>query len=292
MIKWIFLLITFVFASCSPSSSIPEQTVMITNITSTSGGSGSIVSHSKTLSEILTNAHVCQVVKKGGLVHTLDGVKHLVVNYRISNLHDLCLITVAEDLKVAAHLAPQAPSRFDTAIVSGHPALLPTTITDGHFGDKQIVNVMTGYRDCTDEDRANPNTFIFCTMIGKLPVVKRYEAIFETALIQPGSSGSAVYNQDGFIAAVIFAGAGDIGYGFAVPFEYVEAFLTLEAPKLTPQAPEGTFDPFSDSAKSVSQQYDNVCDKIRDSEPTNKVQEDICNEVENYLRSHGWKKRR
>jgi hypothetical protein len=45
-------------------------------------------------------------------------------------------------------------------------------------------------------------------------------------LIQPGSSGSGVFNQQGELIGVVFAGASrDFSFGFIVPQEYVLDFV-------------------------------------------------------------------
>lgn len=218
-------------------SSITSNTVMITNLAGNSGGSGTIVNSSPGFSQILTNGHVCQVVKNGGRVVTDSGESHFVISYKVSNNHDLCLLAVADDLHASASLSTGAPRKYSSAIVSGHPRLLPTIVTSGHFSSKMLIPVFTGVRPCTLEDAQNPEFGMFCLFYGGIPIIKVYESIVVSATIQPGSSGSAVYDQAGNISAVIFAGSGDIGYGFAVPYEYVKLFLEVEAPRLEPQIP-------------------------------------------------------
>ena len=68
----------------------------------------------------------------------------------------------------------------------------------------------------------------------------------------PGSSGSAIYNEKGEISALVFAGQGDLGYAFAVPVEYIYAFLGTEISSLEIQYPTfapGKSDPSEDSDK-------------------------------------------
>ena len=77
-----------------------------------------------------------------------------------------------------------------------------------------------------------------CVMLGGLPVIKNYEAQPISATIQPGSSGSAVFDSNGHIAGLVFAGSGDIGYGFVVPQEYVKYFVEEEVQFLQDQRPD------------------------------------------------------
>jgi Trypsin-like peptidase domain len=209
------------------STSLQNTTVMITNLGGNSGGSGSIVAHSAQISKILTNAHVCEVVKNGGLV-TSDTQSSYVIAYKISKFHDLCLIYVAQDLHYSANLASKPPAVYSKVIVSGHPRLIPTIMSYGHLAGKQVIQVMIGSRACTESEKNDPTTGIFCGLVGALPIIKSYESSAVSATIQAGSSGSAVYNESGYIVAVVFAGQGDFGYGFVVPYEYVRNFLYQE----------------------------------------------------------------
>ena len=230
--------ILLLLTGCSSgSNNIPLNTVKITNLAGNAGGSGSIISHKKSESSILTNAHVCGVVKNGGLVHTTSGQSAMVVSYKTSSVHDLCVLTVAKDLGFSAEVSSSAPKPYDEAIVSGHPRLLPNIITKGHFSGKMLITLVTDVQPC-DGKEENPQDQFFCQVFGVKPTIKTFETIVVSATIQPGSSGSAVYNKDGEISAVIFAGAGDFGYGVAVPLEYVQTFLDTElrmTPKQTPE---------------------------------------------------------
>lgn len=280
--KKLLLLALLALGACSPTQNDPiRQTVMITNLAKNSGGSGVIMARSPSESFVVTNGHVCGVVKNGGYVITDDRVEHLVINYRVSKIHDLCVIKVAEDLGIEASLAVKAPGRYTYAKTVGHPKLMPTTISEGMFTDKRVITVMMGYKPCNEKDFTNPDTAMFCMFIGSVPIVKTFEALAVTTLIQPGSSGSAVYNEDGEVSALIFAGAGDLGYGFAVPFEYVDTFINIEAKSLQLQYP--SMDNTADdrerkTEESISEFYAAFCSIIK----TTKIEENICRLVENF----------
>lgn len=227
--------ILLLLAGCS-SGSIPSNTVKITNLAGNSGGSGSIIEHNRSESSVLTNAHVCRVVENGGLVRKTDGTSAFVVSYKTSAVHDLCVIKVASDLGSSADIASSPPKPYDEATISGHPRLLPNIITKGHFSGKMIISIVTDVKPC-DGTEQNPADVFYCSLLGVRPVIKTLETIVVSATIQPGSSGSAVYDKNGDIAAVIFAGAGDFGYGAAVPYEYIRTFLDLELRTLPKQVP-------------------------------------------------------
>lgn len=278
-IKYLSFIVLFLLTACiSSEERMGRQTVKITNLGENSGGSGSIIrsSHSKSL--VLTNAHVCQVAVKGGLVHDSEGNKFLVKSFKTSKLHDLCLITVIADLKYSAKLASAPPVMFETADVAGHPRLLPTIISYGHFAEKKVIQVTVGVRACTDAERQDPNVGFFCAILGQLPIIRSYESMVVSALIQPGSSGSAIYNSNGEIAGVVFAGSSELSYGFAVPFEYIYEFLNNESKILEDEIPNLDLDlakmlagSSSDSVHTYIGKVREVCEKNKDNPTVNKV---------------------
>jgi S1-C subfamily serine protease len=220
-----------------PKSEITSSTVMITALNGSSGGSGVIVAVQGNFSYILTNKHVCGVVAEGGVVKTAAGTQHMVIEYRPADSHDLCVITVSGHLPGKVTLASEAPKMYEKAIVSGHPALLPNVVTEGHFSGTRIINVFLGVRKCTEKELKDPNLGFACIFLDGLPIIQTYEAVLVTATIMPGSSGSAIYTGNKELGAVVFAGSGDIGYAFAVPYEYVANFLKDEAPYIAPRHP-------------------------------------------------------
>jgi hypothetical protein len=98
---------------------------------------------------------------------------------------------------------------------------------------------LIGFQKCTEEDMAGPNG-IMCLLLGGIPEVRRYETQVVSATIMPGSSGSAVFNDKGEISALVFAGAGDIGYAMTVPYESIANFVQHEAATLDKQFPDNT----------------------------------------------------
>lgn len=266
-------------------TNINDATVMVVRSDGRSGGTGIILSSENANSLILTNKHVCEVVKNGGLVITTAGKKHAVVSFKQSELHDLCLIKVKANLKTNTKIASYPPAMFEDATVSGHPSLLPNVITKGHFSDTVIIDVMTGFRDCTDEDRKNEDQGVqfFCALIGKLPIVRRYESVLVTATIMPGSSGSGVYNSSNELSGVVFAGSGELAYAFTVPYEYVEFFVEFEQKKLTDQFPNTTLG-LNDLFKKRQVEDDEKL-KIKKAclNPETTIQEEACNIINRSL---------
>jgi S1-C subfamily serine protease len=197
--------------------------VMITAENEQSGGTGVILDSHPGVSHILTNKHVCQLVQVGGKVITDNGSKYPVDSYQVYTKHDLCLIEVETDLGVNTKVADRAPKDYDNSIVVGHPSLLPTMITVGHFSQSRIISLVVGMSPC--DGKENDDDALMCFLMGGKPITKIYEAQATSSLIMPGSSGSAVYNTKGELSGLIFAGSQGLSYGFLVPWAYVNDFL-------------------------------------------------------------------
>lgn len=220
-----------------------KTAVMITSEAERSGGTGVILDSSPGVSHILTNKHICQLVQTGGKVITDNGQRYPVDGYRVYTKHDLCLIEVNVDLGVNIKVAEQGPDDYDTSIVVGHPHLLPTMITVGHFSQSRMIQLMVGLKECDGTEK--DEDAMMCMFIGGKPIIKSFQAHATSSLIMPGSSGSAVYNSKGELSGLVFAGNQGLGYGFLVPWNYVNDFLKhkswykLETPD--PNRPERNF---------------------------------------------------
>lgn len=215
-----------------------KVSVMILNAAQTGGGSGVILKSSSQGSEILTNSHICEVIAEGGVVIDSKGSVHKIEQYKASQKHDLCLVKVKSDLKINIKLASNAPKAGELARIVGHPNLLPVIITEGHFSEKIRVNIMVDVRECTAEEKKNRKTAPLCFFMNGIPITKPYQALVASNLIMPGSSGSPVFNEDGELAAVVFAGGGDLSFAFLVPHEFVKNFLKIESKMLKWQTPK------------------------------------------------------
>lgn len=215
----------------SGKTDLHNTSVMITNRAQNHGGTGIILSSSPEKSSVLTNAHVCKVVTEGGVVVTNSGGIFQVNSVRISEVSDLCILSVLNDLKSNAVVAKSGPEMYDDIQVAGHPALMPNIISKGHLSGQSIIQVMTGIRPCTDEDLSGDNGLL-CVFLGGIPVIKSYQSRLVSATIMPGSSGSGVYNSSRQLIGVVFAGQGDFGYGWTVPYEQLVNFLQNESPKI------------------------------------------------------------
>jgi S1-C subfamily serine protease len=272
-----FGLVSYSTLGGSPATkeSLTETSVKIVRGDRRSGGSGVILSSTADGSTILTNAHVCGIIKKGGIV-LRDGEEHAITTYAQSTFHDLCLVTVAADLGTKTKIARRAPHINALATVIGHPSLLPTVVTEGRFSGREIIEVMTDLRPCTQADiDANPEKGIMCLILGGIPTLTRYEAQLVTAFISPGSSGSPVFNERGELSGLVFAGSGPVSNAFIVPLESVRAFI-YEEPKDI-RAPNNSFEltlPSANAPESaeatLSERLDALC-----ATPQSKIGKDL-----------------
>ncbi len=222
------ILIALAFTGCGHKAhrtvaDFAKTSAMITLDSKKSGGSGVIVRSTANSSIILTNKHVCGLIQGGGLVTTDQGA-YPVHSFRVYTRHDLCLIEVLADLHENNVLAEQPPKSYTTAVVAGHPVLLPTVVTIGHFVNHMSIQLMMGTKTCDGTETGQEQEM--CLFTGMKPIVVSFEAQPITATIMPGSSGSGVFNEKGEISGLVFAGQQGLSYGFIVPYEYVRDFLT------------------------------------------------------------------
>lgn len=191
-----------------------------------SGGSGVILSSARNESVILTNKHVCEIVKSGGRV-VYEGSSYEVQEVKPYPKHDLCFVKVFHSFGVNIKLAEYAPEKYTQATIVGHPRLMPTIMTHGHFSGKDIIKIMVGLRPCTPDDMEQYG--LFCLFMGGVPVFKDFETQAVSATIQPGSSGSPVFNARGELSGLAFASSSqELSYAYIVPYEYVYDFLRTE----------------------------------------------------------------
>ncbi len=200
-----------------------KTTAMILAQNKGNGGSGVILYSSPKTSLVLTNKHVCEVIQVGGFVRTsTKEVK--VAQYKIYSKHDLCMIAVNDDLGVNTQLAYAAPALYTKSTTAGHPALLPVVSSVGNFSNEMSIRLIVSVKDCDGNEKGEDA--VYCMFFNKKPVLKSYDAQLVSSLIMAGSSGSAVFNEDGEIAGLVFAGSPDgLSYGFIVPHRFVMDFV-------------------------------------------------------------------
>lgn len=197
-----------------------RTSVRVYNKEMNSGGTGSILRSSKNGSTILTNKHVCRLIEQGGFVEQNEK-SYKVESYKKFVDHDLCLIKTKHNFNINLKVSKTMAKASDTIYVSGHPRLLPHILTKGHLSDNKMIQLIVGVKDGCSYDP------MVCMMFGGDPVLQEFDSQVVSNLIQPGSSGSAVFNSSGEIVGVVFAGSGPLSFGFIVPQKYILYFMTL-----------------------------------------------------------------
>lgn len=202
-----------------------KVTVMVKG--NSGGGSGVILQSTKTASYILTNRHVCAIAKSGSLqIITNDRKKYDVEKYKFSKKHDVCIAKVTANLIYSTKLASERSSFGESITVSGHPYLYPNMVQKGHMSEDMTISIVTGFAECEKKDYKN---FRLCSWLGKLPIISRLESQTASVYVAGGNSGSAIFNEEGEITALVYAGRGrGLSPAILVPHEYIVKFLKEE----------------------------------------------------------------
>lgn len=168
-----------------------------------SAGSGVVVYSSPSESYVLTNLHVC------GILDAKSKVWNNLKNYPISAVkiyreHDLCMIKIKADLGHHAVISHDPYRTGDQAMTAGFPHGQSIVIQKGYIGMRIKVKDIPEY-------------------------------LMTGLIIQPGDSGSGVFNAKGELMAMIFGMSpsnNDVGFGWAVPLFYIYDFVELKSPQL------------------------------------------------------------
>lgn len=197
------------------------------------GGSGVIYKSSSKGTIILTNRHICEAIASGGEV--VDYARHTILAFKKSLKHDVCYIFIKANLKLDTVISARPPKINDKLYISGHPSLYPHIVSQGYMAGTEKMPIHIDNRDCMEfEKKLHP---IECILDGR-PLYIILESNVVSALISPGSSGSAVFNQSGEIAGLAFAAQGNIGYALVVPWKFLNGFVKREAKSLKWERPD------------------------------------------------------
>ncbi len=148
---------------------------------------------------IVTNHHV---VEEAGRLEVMlaDGTDVTVTGSTYATNADFATITTEESLSPAVTLSDTSAERHDYIYVVGYPE-----------GDVLVVS--SGAIEGTEFDAFDHASFVFTT----------------SAQAAPGSSGSAVYNVDGQVVGVLYAGNHESGATLVIPVVLLNMFLNTPA---------------------------------------------------------------
>lgn len=200
------------------------KSVKITLENQHSGGTGVILKSTPSGTDILTNKHVCDLIQLGGIVIDDKDKTYPISSFQVYTPHDLCLVHISSDLGIQTVVAKKEPKLYTQNTVSGHPALLPSIITRGHFSHVEMIQLMIGTKECDGSEK--DDEAMMCIFMGVKPLIKEFSAQATSALIMPGSSGSGVFNDRGELSGLVFAGSQGLSYSFIVPWTFVNDFLS------------------------------------------------------------------
>ena len=156
---------------------------------------------------IVTNHHV--VENSGRLEVTLsDGTDVAVTGSTYATNADVAIITTPDTLSPSVTLSDTSARRGDSITVVGYP-------------DGDVLAVSSGTIEAIESDTLDNASFVFST----------------TAEAAPGSSGSAVYDDEGEVMGVLYAGNEDGAVTFVIPVVLLSAFLN--DPTLQVENPAG-----------------------------------------------------
>lgn len=161
----------------------------------------------------MTNDHVCQdaspdhsMVAESPLTRT-----HKLYVLATSSYTDLCLLTPVPELP-ALEMGRENFKKGEPLVILGHPNLEPLKASHGYAGPIRKIEVMLGWIQSA-EDIAKcqlPKNRIRNIFLGLLIACTIEVRSQQTnALIRPGSSGSPVLDQAGYVRGIAFAAARD-----------------------------------------------------------------------------------
>lgn len=204
--------------------------VVLTNHEHKGGGTGfqlNFGSHQFTI----TNAHVCEMAGKD---HQLEAASPLLPFTPIKILAkspytDLCILEPVKSLP-ALDLRFGDFNKGDKLEIWGHPRLRPLEKAKGKVIVKShVIDVMLDFIYTIEQERAcrQPKNEIIPSLFGPA-CIEHVRAQETSAQIEPGNSGSPVFDEAGKVGGVAFAGAvgaNDHANGEIVPWASLYIFL-------------------------------------------------------------------
>jgi S1-C subfamily serine protease len=203
--------------------------VMLTNLERTSGGTGFYVKTPSGKIVTMTNGHVCRLATNGIIILDDGNIREPVSVLAQYENNDLCIVEAPRSITSGLSVARSVREGEDIYIL-GHPMLEPKSLVKGQISGKALVSILqNGELSCLGKTYKkippNPNDILSILLHIEFLCVRTTEAVYVTANILPGNSGSPVLNMWGHVVGVAFAGTPGSARGLIVPLSDVKEFL-------------------------------------------------------------------
>jgi S1-C subfamily serine protease len=192
------------------------------------GGTGFAIKAPSGVSYVLTNAHVCDMAGDNDEEPGYALVSSSKISLRrriiaVSKNTDLCLIEGVPGVQGLS--LGSKPHLGQLLKVVGHPHLLPLSISTGevtHSADTTIrrYEITPNSKSCL----APKNTIVVSDKVATC-FDNTKNALYTTAVIYPGNSGSPVVDDWGDVVGVLFATDNTTHWGIIVSLADVKNFL-------------------------------------------------------------------
>ena len=225
MIKLILLMFSMTFTSVYAHHDAPSETresvlkksiirILHASIP-TSGTAFSVEYKGKVFT--ITNAHVCDPVKKDFMVYKKDKKFYKVKVIRVSKYHDICVlgkIPHLKPLKIRSNISAE-----EHVYTMGYPLTQYSVFQEGIYKGllfNQMKYPEQSAKLCKSRDYLDIEYDVrgnFCVLSGIFMVT--------TLTIDAGASGSPVINSNGEVVGIISLSIGNMSMGLAVPSNYL-----------------------------------------------------------------------
>ncbi len=208
---------------------IPSQLVIkLVDSSERSGGTGFYVVSPKGKVYVMTNAHVCDIGDKSGVMWTdafeeLRSLKILKVSYKV----DLCLLAAPDEAKKGIDISKYPAEFLERIFYFGYPGLAPLTVQEGFALEHLEVPLAYPYNkvNCVSaggEYSQIKDWFGVFNDVCRVSIKARSSSLH----VMAGASGSPVVNVYGELVGVIFGGYGGSILSTMVPLEIVKKFIS------------------------------------------------------------------
>lgn len=203
-----------------------KKIVILTSPSPGGGGTGFALKAPSGITYTVTNNHVCELAEGGKMRAVWDNGRSVLIDVlEVDREHDLCIMD-GLPLMEGLELGKQELDVYDPAFIIGHPRLAPNTFSEGLVRERLNMDIIMGYGDAESCRAQKLKYKLVNGWLGPEGVCYEEYDAFDTSIKgYPGNSGSPVFNFDGQVVGVIFAGnniTNDMSY---VPLEFLQDLI-------------------------------------------------------------------